>query len=83
MAQRGVVLATVPPVTADAIDYLMQRYGITQEEVINASVAVLSSMVSNQADPGHGRALKFMDMVREDSRKRRGSLEVLASREVV
>jgi len=81
MDQRGVLLLTISREAADAVDYLMQRYGIAQDEVVAASISVLSSMVSNPADPGHGRALKFMEMVREDSRARRDTLEVLAQRE--
>lgn len=79
--QRGVLLLTIPAETADAIDYVTSRYGITQDEAIKAAVCALVGMIGNPADPGHGRALKYMAMVQRESRARRGALETVARRE--
>lgn len=58
-------MLTLPSEAADRFDFLTNRYELTQEQVVVAAVAVLSSMVE-QRDP---RALKFMDLVRADAHR--------------
>jgi hypothetical protein len=64
-AQRGVVLLTIPPEAADRFDFLANRYALTQEQVVVAAVAVLSSMVEARDE----RALRFMQAVHDDAHR--------------
>jgi len=63
--QRGVLLLTIPAEAADRFDWVAQRFGLTQEQVAVAAVAVLSSMVE-QRDP---RAVRFLESVRDDAHR--------------
>lgn len=63
--RRGVLLLTISSEAADRFDWLANRYGLTQEQVAVAAVAVLSSMVEAR----DARALRFLEMVRADAHR--------------